>query len=65
MVGRTVPLHGKARAGCETHHQHLLEKLRKDLLCAAAKSGFGGRLRKGSVNPKITQPSCSVGVFVL
>lgn len=56
--GGLVPLAGKEGAGHEPHSQHLLGKLCKDPLCAATRSGFGVRLRKGSVYPKVTQLSC-------
>lgn len=64
MVGRTVPLHGKERAGCETHHQHLWEKLHKDLLCAAAKSGSGGRPGKGESQNYTAQLLCGCICFM-
>lgn len=48
---------GEEGARHETHCQQLLGKLCKDALPAAPKSGFGVRLRRGSVNPKVTQLS--------
>lgn len=55
--GGLVPLHGEEGARHETHCQLLLGKLCKDPFPAATKSGFGIRLRKGSVSPKVTQLS--------